>query len=72
MVAMNTHQPLQLVVEEPEPGTFVWTLMETDAGGQPVKVVRRAEEPAGTYEAALAAGTRALDAQLHPRAAAGA
>ena len=38
MVGMNTHQPLQLVVKEPEPGTFVWTLMETDAGGQPVKV----------------------------------
>lgn len=60
-----THQPLQLLVQEPDPGAFLWTLMETDAGGQPVKVARRAEDTFESYEAALAAGTRALNAQLH-------
>jgi len=62
-----THQPLQLLVQEPRPGAFLWALMETDAGGKPVKVSRRAEDTFESYEAALAAGTRALDAQLHPR-----
>lgn len=59
------HQPMQLLVEEPIPGSFVWSLMETDDAGKPVKVVRRAGDAADSYESALAAGTHALDAQLH-------
>lgn len=64
MRRMN-HEPLQLSVEEPQPGVFLWVLMQTDARGAPVRVARRAEEGCDSYEAALAAGTRALDAQLH-------
>lgn len=60
-----THEPLQLSVEEPQPGDFLWVLMQTDADGRPVRVTRRAEEASFSYEAALAAGTRALHAQLH-------
>lgn len=59
------HEPLQLQVEESEPGSFVWMLVQTDGGGAPVRVARRAESGADSYEAALASGTRALNAQLH-------
>jgi len=59
------HEPLQLQVKESEPGSFVWTLVQTDATGAPLKVVRSAEAGADSYEAALASGTRALNAQLH-------
>ena len=59
------HEPLQLTVQEPQPGAFVWVLMETDAEGRPVRVARRSEDASASYEAALAAGTRALNAQLH-------
>ena len=59
------HEPLQLQIEEPEPGSFVWMLVQTDGSGAPVKVARRAEAGADSYEAALASGTRALNAQLH-------
>ncbi|WP_326536315.1 hypothetical protein [Pseudorhodoferax sp.] len=64
-----THPALQLLVEEPAPGTFVWTLAETDARGKPTKVARRAEEPSDSYEAALAAGTHALNAQMRTQPA---
>jgi len=59
------HEPLQLQVEEPVPGSFVWKLVQTDGSGAPIKVVRQSEDGADTYEAALASGTRALNAQLH-------
>ena len=59
------HEPLQLSVEEPQPGDFLWVLMETDARGRPLRITRRAEAACGSYEAALAAGTRALNAQMH-------
>lgn len=60
-----SHQPLQLMVQEPQPGAFLWVLMETDAEGSPAKVASRAEDTTSSYEAALAAGTRALNAELH-------
>jgi hypothetical protein len=56
--------PIKLVIDEPAPGSFVWTLLETDPGGQPHKVIKSAEYGADTYEAALAAGTRAMDAEI--------
>ncbi|MBU2287604.1 MAG: hypothetical protein KKC85_14375, partial [Gammaproteobacteria bacterium] len=59
------HPPIKLVIDEPSPGSFVWTLLETDASGAPHKVVKAAEYGADTYEGALASGTRALDAALH-------
>lgn len=62
------HEPLQLSVEEPQPGVFLWVLMHTDASGAPVHVARRAEDSCDSYEAALAAGTRALNAELHKAA----
>lgn len=58
------HEPLQLRVEEPSPGAFLWTVIETDSDGKPVKVLRSAEDASESYEAALAAGTRALNARL--------
>jgi len=45
--------------------------METDADGTPTQVARRSEDAFESYEAALAAGTRALNAQLHPPTPAG-
>ncbi|RDI18589.1 hypothetical protein DFR41_11436 [Pseudacidovorax intermedius] len=59
-----THQPLKLIVEEPQPGAFVWKLQQTDANGQPMRTVREGESPADSYEVALASGTRALQAAL--------
>jgi hypothetical protein len=60
---------MQLLVEEPMPGAFVWTLAETDARGRPTKVARRATEPSDSYEAALAAGTHALHRQMRTQPA---
>ncbi len=64
-----THPTLQLLVEEPVPGSFVWTLAETDTRGKPTRVARRAEDAFDSYEAALAAGTHALNAQRRAQAA---
>jgi hypothetical protein len=61
--------PIKLVVDERAPGSFIWTLLECDAGGSPRKVVRAAEYGADTYEAALAAGTRMMDAEIRRNAA---
>lgn len=63
------HPKLQLLVEEPTPGAFVWTLIETDDRGKRGKVARRAEEAADSYEVALAAGTHALNAQMRAQPA---
>ena len=60
-----THPTLQLLVKELVPGSFVWTLMETDAHGKALKTARRSDDTFESYEAALAVGTRALHAQLH-------
>ncbi|KQP02921.1 MAG: hypothetical protein DI587_16545 [Variovorax paradoxus] len=64
-----THPSMQLLVEEPMPGAFVWTLAETDARGRPTRVARRALEPSDSYEAALAAGTHALNVQMRAQPA---
>lgn len=56
--------PIKLVIDEPAPGSFIWTLLECDAGGAPRRVVRAAEYGADTYEAALATGTRMMDAEI--------
>ncbi len=63
-----THPSLQLLIQEPVPGAFVWTLMETDGHGKTVKTARRSDDTFESYEAALAVGTRALHAQLHAQA----
>ncbi len=63
-----THPTLKLVIEEPVPGAYVWALMETDAHGKTVKVVRRADDACDSYETALAVGTRRLNAQLQAQA----
>lgn len=67
-----THPSMRHQVQEASPGAFLWTLVETDADGRPTQVARRAEDAFESYEAALAAGTRALNTQLHPHAEAGA
>jgi len=56
--------PIKLVIDERAPGAFIWTLLECDAGGAPNKVLRAAEYGSDTYEAALAAGTRMMDAEI--------
>ena len=62
--------PIKLVIDEPAPGSYIWTLLETDATGAPHKVLRAAEYGADTYEAALAAGTRIMDAEIRKNVAA--
>ena len=62
------HPPIQLLVEEPLPGAFAWTLCETDAQGRALRVVRRSEDSFDSYETALAAGSHALGAQLQQAA----
>jgi hypothetical protein len=60
-----THPSLKLMIAEPVPGTYIWSLVETDARGDTVRVVRRADDASDSYEAALAIGTRRLHAALH-------
>lgn len=64
------HPPIKLTIDEAAPGFFIWTLLQTDDNGAPQKVLKAAEYEADTYEAALAAGTRAMDAELRKSAAA--
>jgi hypothetical protein len=63
-----TH-PIELIVEEPAPGSFVWRLLETDADGANRTVLRSAFDPADSYEAALASGQRALRSEIRNIAA---
>jgi len=63
-----TH-PIELIIEEPALGSYVWRLLETDAEGANPKVLRDAFDAADTYEAALAAGQRALQTEIRRRAA---
>lgn len=64
----QSHSPLQLLVEEPLPGTYAWTLHETDAQGRVLRIMRRSEDSFDSYESALAAGSHALRAQMHQAA----
>jgi hypothetical protein len=50
----------KLIVREPVAGSYFWALMESDANGEPVRELETAEADFDSYEAALAAGTRAL------------
>ena len=61
-----TH-PIELIIEEPALGSYVWRLLETDAEGTNPKVLRDAFDAADTYEAALAAGQRALQTEIRRR-----
>ncbi|MDB5827293.1 MAG: hypothetical protein JWQ73_1513 [Variovorax sp.] len=70
MVPMK--QPIKLTVSEPTPGSYVWTLLETDADGASPLVLRKAEDAAESYEVALASGQRALASALRVRTASGA
>ena len=62
-------QPIELIVEEPSAGSYVWRLLETDANGGNPRVLRDAFDPVDTYEVALAAGQRALQSEIRRRAA---
>ena len=57
-------------ITEPAPGSYVWTLLETDAEGEHPRVLRKAEDSADAYELALASGKRALDSAIRERAGA--
>jgi hypothetical protein len=57
-IAAMTHT--KLIVREPVAGSFFWVLIESDANGDPVRELETAEADFDSYEAALAAGTRAL------------
>ena len=68
MVKAMTH-PIELIIDEPVPGSFVWRLLETDANGANPTVLRSAFDPADSYEAALASGQRALHSEIRNIAA---
>ncbi len=59
---------VKLVVQEPNPGDFVWALMESEEDGSDEHEVQSADAGVDSYEAALAAGTRALKRRLGPDA----
>ncbi|MFT3718077.1 hypothetical protein [Pseudorhodoferax sp.] len=65
-----THKPIQLVVHEPLPGSYVWALMETDDRGRAQRTVRRSEDSYDSYEGAMAAGSHALTTLLQQGATA--
>lgn len=62
-------QPIELLVVEPAPGSYVWRLLLTDDKGANPKVLRMAPDPADTYEEALAAGQAALHSEIRRHAA---
>ncbi|MDM0110674.1 hypothetical protein QTI66_00855 [Variovorax sp. J22R133] len=64
-------QPIELIVAEPQPGRFVWRLLETDTEGANPKILVSAFDPVDTYEEALASGQRALQSEIRHRAPAG-
>ncbi|RUR65637.1 hypothetical protein EJP67_01045 [Variovorax guangxiensis] len=66
-----TH-PIELTIEEPLPGAFVWQLLETDDQGKRPRVLRKAFEPVESYELALSSGQRALQSEIRHRAPHGA
>lgn len=61
-----TH-PIELTIEEPLPGAYVWQLLETDDQGTHPRVLRRAYDPAESYELALSSGQRALQSEIRHR-----
>ena len=61
-----TH-PIELIIEEPALGSYVWRLLETDTEGAHPKVLRADFDAADSYEAALAAGQRALQTEIRRR-----
>ncbi|HYP85553.1 hypothetical protein [Variovorax sp.] len=63
-----TH-PIELIVEEPMPGSYVWRLLETDDSGGNARVIGMAFDPADSYEVALAAGQGALNHEIRRRKA---
>jgi hypothetical protein len=60
--------PIELIIEEPLPGAFVWQLLETDDQGTHPRVLRKAFDAAESYELALSAGQRALQSEIRHRA----
>jgi hypothetical protein len=60
-------QPIELIVAEPMPGSYVWRLLETDDQGGNARVIRAAFDPLDSYEVALAAGQGALDHEIRRR-----
>ncbi|MFC5608239.1 hypothetical protein [Variovorax soli] len=63
-------QPIELLVEEPAPGSYVWRLLLTDEQGGHPRVLRMAPDPADSYEVALAAGQAALRSEIRRHTAA--
>jgi hypothetical protein len=59
--------PIELIIEEPLPGAFVWQLLETDDQGTHPRVLRKAFDAAESYELALSAGQRALQSEIRHR-----
>ena len=62
-------QPIELLVEEPVPGSYVWRILLTDDQGGNPRVLRMAPDPSDTYEVALAAGQAALHSEIRRHAA---
>jgi len=62
-------QPIELLVEEPAPGSYVWRLLLTDDQGGNPKVLRMAPDASDTYEGALAAGQAALHSEIRRHSA---
>jgi hypothetical protein len=61
-----TH-PIELTIEEPLPGAYVWQLLETDDQGTHPRVLSKAYDAAESYELALSAGQRALRSAIRER-----
>jgi len=61
--------PLQLIIDEPAPGQFVWTLLEADPDGGHPLILRSAGDPTSTREEALALGEQVMETETRNRAA---
>lgn len=51
---------IAVTVDEPNPGSFYWVLLESDGLGDPFSVLSNARTGLDSYDAALAEGTQQL------------
>jgi hypothetical protein len=63
---------IAVTVDEPDPGSFYWVLMESGTGAQNFRVLRSAGAARSSYESALSEGVNELrrlceDRDLGPR-----
>lgn len=58
---------LELIVDEPTPGHFYWSVLGREVFGEPRRAIDCAPEPYPTYRQAMDAGTVAMRWHMEPK-----